>query len=109
MGDDVVLGEPADLSGLLERVVLPVLRTLVHEGESVDGVCLAWEGDPPSRGRSDLLLTLVVEGDTFRWVAITQDALPEGEADARRRLASDLQDFVAESTFARGQLRPHSF
>jgi hypothetical protein len=86
-----------------------VLRTLVHEGESVDGVCLAWEGDPPSRGRSDLLLTLVVEGDTFRWVAITQDALPEGEADARRRLASDLQDFVAESTFARGQLRPHSF
>ena len=52
--DDVVLGTPADLPGLLERVVVPVVRTLFPD-ESIDGIALAWEGDPPSRGRSDLL------------------------------------------------------
>lgn len=106
---DVVLGDAADLPGLIERVVLPVVRALVHDDESVDGISLAWEGDPPTRGRSDLLLTITVEGETFRWIALTQAAPVEAEAAARSRLASDLQDFIAESGFARGQLRPHPF
>ena len=71
MPGEIVLGEPADLAGLLERVVVPVLRAMLITGESVDGVSLAWEGEPPSRGRSDLLLTVVIEGETFRWIAIT--------------------------------------
>jgi hypothetical protein len=106
--DDVVLGTPADLPGLLERVVVPVVRTLFPD-ESIDGIALAWEGDPPSRGRSDLLLTLTVEAETFRWIALTQETLPEPDVAARSRLASDLQDFIAESGFARGQLRTHPF
>jgi hypothetical protein len=89
-------------------VVLPVVRALFPD-ESVDGVALAWEGDLPSRGRSDLLLTLTVEDETFRWIALTQEAPPEAEAAARGRPASELQDFIAESVFARGQLRAHPF
>jgi hypothetical protein len=107
--DDVALGDHADLPGVIERIILPVLRALLHENESIDGISLTWEGEPPSRGRSDLLLTLVVESETFRWIAVTHDAPAEDGAAVRSRLASDLQDFIAESGFARGQLRAHRF
>ena len=106
--DDVVLGTSADLPGLLERVVVPVVRALLPD-ESIDGIALMWEGDPPSLGRSDLLLTLIVENETFRWIALTQEAPLEAVEAARSRLASELQDFIAESGFARGQLRTHPF
>lgn len=109
MTDESVLGEPADLAGLLERVVLPVLRAMLEPGESVDDISLAWEGGPPSRGRSDLLLSVVIETETFRWIALTQGAAQDDDARSRARLASDLQDFIAESRFARGELRPHPF
>lgn len=106
--DDVVLGTAADLPGLLERVVVPVVRALLPD-ESIDGIALTWEGDPPSRGRSDLLLTLTVENEMFRWIAVTQEAPRETVEAAQSRLASELQDFIAESGFARGQLRAHPF
>lgn len=106
---DTALGEPANTTWLLDRIVIPVVRAMIRSDESVDGISLAWEGDPLSRGRSDLLLTLTVENETFRWIALTQEVAPENEQEARARLASDLQDFIAESRFARGELRPHPF
>jgi hypothetical protein len=91
-----------DVPTLLERVVLPVVRALIRDDETVDGISLR-----PEPG-SGLLLTISIEGEPFRWHADLGGA-PETEEHGRSRLASDLQDFVAESRFGWGQLRPHPF
>lgn len=91
-----------DVPPLLELVVLPVMRVLIRDDETIDGIPLQSE---PGSG---LLLTVIVEGEPSRWYADLGEA-PETEEHARSRLASDLQDFIAVSRFGRGQLRPHPF
>lgn len=97
----------ADVPTLLERVVLPVVRALVRAGESVDEISLRPEQYP--HGHVDLLLTIAIEREPFRWVVLLDESSPESEEHARSRLASDLQDFIAVSRFGRGQLRSHPF
>lgn len=96
-----------DAPTVLERIVLPVVRALVHDDETVDEISLRPE--QRARGHADLLLTIVVEQEPFRWVALLDESSPESEEHARSRLASDLQDFIAESRFGRGQLSSHPF
>lgn len=97
----------ADVPTVLERIVLPVVRALVRDGESVDEVSLRPEQQ--AHGHVDLLLTIAIEREPFRWVVILDASSSESEEHARSRLASDLQDFIAESRFGWGQLRSHPF
>jgi hypothetical protein len=99
-----------DISYMLTEVVAPALHSIARPGE-IESVLLAWQ---PERGPSvdampglplELRLTVTMSGEEFRlsmW-NVGEPLLPA--ADARERLASHLQDFVAESQFGWGQFR----
>ena len=59
---------------------------------------------PPSEA---VLLRVVVVGEAFGSWAWTPGQVDETAAELRARLASDLQDFIAESGFGWAQLRPY--
>lgn len=54
-----------------------------------------------------VLLELVVAGETSQHFLWGPDWEPETPADTRKRLASELQDFIAESLFGWGQERTY--
>jgi hypothetical protein len=86
--------EPLDL---LDEVVSPVLRVLTRAGEL--------EAVTVERTGGEVRLELTLRGEIFR-TTLWSPAVEEAAADARDRLASDLQDFIAESRFAWSESRP---
>lgn len=82
---------------VLGTVVLPVLRQLTRDGE-VDGVEVGWVD-------GELLLAITLRGETFRDPVWAPSDPPWSPETARERIASDLQDFIAESRFGWGQQR----
>jgi len=93
------------LSELLCSVVIPVIAALLPE-EAVQEISIYSED---ASGGSEINLRIVAEGETFRFYVKVPDQAPESAEDLRHRLAEDLQDFVSESSFGWGQLRPHDF
>ena len=95
-----------DVAELLSDVVVPVLDQLLRPGE-LDQVGL----EPPVTGpwppSEAVLLRVVVVGEAFGSWAWTPGQVDETAAELRARLASDLQDFIAESGFGWAQLRPY--
>jgi hypothetical protein len=82
---------------LLDEVVLPVLRALTHPGE-IEAVSV-------EHVDGEVWAEVTLRGEIFR-DAVWSPSVEEAPADARDRLASDLQDFISESRFARGEQRP---
>lgn len=102
-----------DVGELLRSVIVPVISQLTRPGE-VDRVTLTWADQHgpdqlmrhPDKG---LFVELVIAGETAI-LPIWVPGEPElSHSELRARLASDLQDFVAESRFGWGQLRTHQF
>lgn len=53
---------------------------------------------------------LTVEGEPFQCEVFQTPAMDDwSTTQMAEKLASDLQDFIAESRFGWGQLRPYSF
>jgi hypothetical protein len=86
--------EPLDL---LDDVVSPVLRALTREGEL--------EAVSVEHVDGEVQLEVTLRGEIFR-TTLWSPSVEEAPADARDRLASDLQDFISESRFAGGDQRP---
>ena len=85
--------EPLDL---LDDVVSPVLRALLRDGE-LEALSVEHTG-------GEVQLELTLRGEIFR-TTLWSASIDEPPADTRDRLASDLQDFIAESRFAWGDQR----
>ncbi len=85
-----------DLATVVAEVVLPVLRRLARPGE-VDDLSIGWNAD-------GLGLRITMRGELFGEY-LWADDLPWSPVEARERLASNLQDFIAESRFGWGELR----
>lgn len=82
---------------VVAEVVAPVVRGMTRPGE-VDAVLVGWVD-------RELRLELTLRGETFHGPLWAPGEPPWSAPAARHRLASDLQDFIAESTFAWGELR----
>ncbi|QXG74909.1 hypothetical protein KUM42_13740 [Modestobacter sp. L9-4] len=95
-----------DVAELLSDVVTPVLDQLLRPGE-LDQV----ELEPPVTGpwppTVAVRLRVVVVGEAFGFWAWTPGQVEETAPELRARLASDLQDHVAESRFGWSQLREY--
>ncbi|GAA3837723.1 hypothetical protein KACC15558_19810 [Brevibacterium ammoniilyticum] len=85
----------------MERIVQPAIDRILREGE-LDRLDLVEE----PRGRNFLLVRVTACGEEFELALHVPLAGAEEEiADMAERFFSDLQDFVAESSFAWGELR----
>jgi len=99
-----------DLVTAIEQIIVPVLQAMTKPGE-VESLALTWA--PPTATvtapgpPSVLLLEVVLRGEQFQSFVWASSDPPSSPAGIRARLASDLQDFVAESRFAWGELRPY--
>ena len=95
-----------DVAELFRDVVAPVLDQLLRPGE-LDGIRL----DPPVTGAwppsVSVLLQVTAVGETCHFWAWNPGQVDESAAELRARLASDLQDFIAESRFGWAEQRPH--
>ena len=95
-----------DVAELLSDVVTPVLDQLLRPGE-LDRVGL----EPPLTGpwppSVAVRVQVVVVGEAFHFWAWNPGQVEEGPAELRARLASDLQDFIAESRFGWAEQRPY--
>jgi hypothetical protein len=97
-------GDELSLTALLSEVVLPVLAILTPQGE-LESVAVRRTGnDEPDPGSHIVQLRLV--GEPFSWFAHVPGQVDEDYGQMRTRLASELQDFIAESKFAWAELRP---
>lgn len=86
---------------IMERIVRPAIDRILREGE-LDRLDLVEE----SRGRNFLLVRVTACGEEFELALHVPLAGDEEEiADMAERFFSELQDFVAESSFAWGELR----
>ncbi len=86
---------------IMERIVRPAIDRILREGE-LDRLDLVEE----SRGRNFLLARVTACGEQFEIRIHAPLADDEEEiADMAERFFSDLQDYVAESSFAWGELR----
>lgn len=92
------------LDELLGAVVAPVVAALLPD-DDVEELSLYREVDDGPH----VVLRVVAAGETFRFFVRAPGQAPESADDLRHRLAEDLQDFVAESSFGWGQQRPHAF
>jgi hypothetical protein len=84
----------------LGDVVEPVTSAMLEPTE-LESVGIGF--DPDAR----VVLDLVVAGETSQHFLWGPDWEPETPADTRQRLASELQDFIAESRFGWGQERTY--
>jgi hypothetical protein len=124
----VSLRSTMSLSAVLRDVVEPCLARLLRPGE-LDSVELAWrtvsrpdwpadfdrvgpglhamKGTPTFHEEVCLVLNLIARGEDFGFEIATDDALIFGDdlSLVRDELCSQLQDFIAESEFAWGELR----
>ena len=94
------------LDELFADVVHPVLAQLLRPGQlsSAGVTCpLPWSGPP----RGDVLLRVVAVGEEFGVWLWTPGQVEESPAELRARLASDLQDHIAESRFGWAELREY--
>lgn len=89
---------PPDLTAVLRDAVVPVLAQLVR-AEEIDRVSL-------QRNESAAWVELTLRGEQAHLWVWTAGETPLGAAGLRQRMASDLQDFIAESGFGWGELRP---
>jgi hypothetical protein len=95
-----------DVDGLFRDVVTPVLEQLLRPGE-LDRVRIeppvsgAW---PPS---VPVQLQVIAVGETCHFWAWNPGQVEETPAELRARLASELQDFIAESRFGWSELREY--
>ena len=95
-----------DLDELFADVVHPVLDQLLRPGEltSTSVMCpLPWSGPP----LGDVLLRVVAVREELGVWLWTHGQVEESPAELRARLASDLQDHIAESRFGWSELRPY--
>lgn len=84
----------------IQEILAPVLGALLSHDE-VDSIHIT---------RSDsgqLTLHLSACGEPSSFYLWAPDWSRESDAEVRRRLASELQDFIAESTFAWGERRTY--
>lgn len=88
----------ADARWAIVGILPTVLEQMFAPGE-VDSVHIA--------NRSGLLvLSLEACGESADFYVRGTDWAHESDREVQARLASQIQDFIAESFFARGQLRP---
>lgn len=96
-----------DIAQMLANVVAPVLVAVARPGE-VESLVLAWQPELGPTGLPlELRLTTTMAGETFHISMWNVGEPVLSDADARERLASYLQDFIAESHFGRGELRAY--
>lgn len=95
-----------DLDELFRAVVAPVLDQLLRAGE-LDSVSIACPLPAVGPPRRDVLLRVVAMGEEFSAWVWTDGQVEATAAEQRARLASDLQDHIAESRFGWGELRPY--
>ena len=95
-----------DVDELFRDVVTPVLDQLLRPGE-LDTVRL----DPPVTGTwppsVPVQLQVTAVGETCHSWAWDPGQVEETPAELRARLASELQDFIAESRFGWSELREY--
>lgn len=95
--------------GALKEAIAPALREILTPEELASASVRVLAPDAPLSALGDdrplgpdLQLQVFVLGEScIVWVDVTESA-----HDAYERVRSDLQDFVAESSFGWGQLRP---
>lgn len=95
----------AVLASICVRAVLPVVASLLT-GDELEHLHLAWGALPYER---DVWVCLVAGGEAFEDLLHSPDWQDDGDMDAAivaARLADHLQDWVCETAFAWGQLRP---
>ena len=95
-----------DLDELFSDVVTPVLDQMLRPGE-LDDVSAIPTPTGPWPGSEGTLLRVVAAGEPFHFWVWTPGVVEETPAELRARLASDLQDFIAESRFGWAELRPY--
>lgn len=86
-----------DLVDVLAEVVVPALRRMVRPAE-VDDLALSWVSEA-------LELRITLRRERFAQTLWEPSWPPWSAPEARGRLESDLQDFVAESAFGWGEAR----
>lgn len=100
-----------DLMGIMEYIVLPVLRTMTKPGE-VESLSLTWEQPAPATAEPGqpavLMLEVVLRDERFQTFVWSPSDPPSSPTKIRSRIASELQDFVAESRFGWGSLRRYN-
>ena len=95
-----------DLDRARVELVDPVLDALLQDGE-LDSVLLEWASDPFATASGELLtIRIRARGEELQSYLWSPDwGVDETKKRIRRRLAGDVEDFVAESRFAWGQQR----
>ena len=95
-----------DLDRVRVELVDPVLDALLLDGE-LDAVRLEWASDPFATASGELLTIRVrARGEELQSYLWSPDwGVDETKKRIRRRLAGEVEDFVAESRFAWGQQR----
>lgn len=86
---------------LVPEVVAPVAAELLFE--PLQSLTIT-----QSSNADEAKLSLAVKGETFHFWVLTPGQAPESVAELRVRFASQLQDWIAESGFGWGELRPHT-
>ena len=95
-----------DEAELLRTVVTPVLDQLLRPGE-LQSVRVIPETDDDWPDSAEVSLRVVAVGEVFGFWVRVPGQVEESPAELRARLASDLQDFIAESRFGWAEQRPY--
>jgi len=93
-----------DLDELFRAVVTPVLDQMLRPGE-LDEVSVTPAPTGSWPGSEGTLLRVVAVGEALHFWVPTPGVAAESPTELRARLASDLQDFIAESRFGWAELR----
>jgi len=101
-GQDAVVDE----AELLRDVITPVLDQLLRPGE-LDAVTLTQSTSGPWPPATSVLLRVVAEGEEIGIWLWTPGQFAQTPTQLRAHVASDLQDFIAESRFGWSQLREY--
>ena len=96
-----------DEAELLRDVITPVLDQLLRPGE-LDSVTLTPSSSGPWPPPTSVHLQVVAVGEEFGVWLWAPGQAEESPAELRARLASDLQDHVAESRFGWAELREYA-
>lgn len=97
MENDLTLNE------VLRTVTYPVVQELLADVQvSEIRISASFEGE-------EVLFSLTVRGEEFGFWIRTPGQEAEAPNALRHRLADALSDWISETSFGWGELRPHSF
>jgi hypothetical protein len=99
-----MISEPTPHVGQLLQDIGPVLVGLLAPDE-IEQVSVGRHQDPGDGGALQVLLSVTVQGEESRHYLWREGQVEESSEELRKRLAGEVQDFIAESRFAWGERR----